>query len=122
MTSYLILALQVVVALGLLNVWLLRPMKATRFRGGQAQTLKEEFAAYGLPEFAFYLVGALKILCALLLIGGIWLSYVVQPAALLVLILMLGALAMHIKVKDPILKSLPAFSMLAMSLALILML
>ena len=53
--------LQIIVALGLLNVWLVRRRSSTPFRGGAAQTLQEEFAAHGLPGFAFYLVGALKI-------------------------------------------------------------
>ena len=62
--------LQVVVALGLLNVWLVRPRSATSYRGGNAQSLKEEFAAYGLPDFFFYLVGALKIGSAMALIAS----------------------------------------------------
>ena len=67
-----IVVIQVVVALGLLNVWLIRPNSPTAYRGGQAQSLKEEFRAYGLPEFVFYLVGALKVGSALCLIAGIW--------------------------------------------------
>jgi len=42
----------------------------------------------------------------------------VVPAAGVLAILMLGALAMHIKVGDPISKSVPAFCMLAMSATL----
>lgn len=107
--------LQVVVALGLLNVWLVRAGSATSYRGGDARTLKEEFAAYGLPDFFFYLVGALKIGSAVMLIAGIWIDELVMPAAAIVVVLMVGALVMHIKVKDPAVKSLPAFLMLLMS-------
>ena len=53
--------LQIIVGLGLLNVWLIRAGSATDYRGGEATTLKEEFQAYGLPDGAFYLVGAMKI-------------------------------------------------------------
>jgi hypothetical protein len=53
--------LQAVVALGLLNVWLLRAASPTRYRGGEAQSLKEEFSAYGLPTWFFFLVGVLKV-------------------------------------------------------------
>ena len=42
--KYLILALQLIVALGILNVWMLRPGKATPFRGGDAKSLRDEFA------------------------------------------------------------------------------
>lgn len=107
--------LQVVIALGLLNVWLVRAGSATSYRGGDARTLKEEFAAYGLPDFFFYLVGALKIGSAVMLIAGIWIDELVMPAAAIVVVLMVGALVMHIKVKDPAVKSLPAFLMLLMS-------
>ena len=113
-------ALQVVVALGLLNVWILRSRSATSYRGGSAKTLKEEFAAYGLPEAVFYLVGALKITAALLLLVGLWIPVVVAPAAGLVALLMVGALAMHAKVKDPPVRSLPASAMLFLCLAAIL--
>lgn len=109
---------QVVVALGLLNVWLLRPRLATAFRGGRAASLKEEFQVYGLPDFMFYLVGALKILSAIGLLAGLWLPALTQPSAIVVLVLMLGALSMHIKVKDPLVKSVPALLMLLMSLAI----
>lgn len=110
--------LQVVLALGLFNVWLLRTGKATNYRGGQAKNLKEEFATYGLPSFMYFLVGGLKLACAVALLVGLWFPEAVLPAAGVLVVLMLGALAMHIKVSDPISKSVPAFGMLAMSATL----
>ncbi len=113
--------LQVVVALGLLNVWLVRAQSSTAYRGGSAQSLKEEFATYGLPEWTFYLVGALKIGAAILLIVGIWVPQVILPSAIVVAVLMIGALAMHAKVKDPLTKSLPALMVLLMVVAIALL-
>lgn len=110
--------LQIAVALGLLNVWLVRRGSATSYRGGDAQTLKEEFAAYGLSPTLFYVVGALKIGSAISLIAGIWNERLILPAAAVVALLMVGALVMHVKVKDPPIKSLPALLMLIMSAAL----
>jgi hypothetical protein len=110
--------LQIIVGLGLLNVWLVRRRSATSYRGGTAKNLQEEFATYGLPGFAFYLVGALKVGAALVLIAGVWMALPVQAAAALVAVLMLGAVAMHLKVGDPLVKSLPAVLMLAMSAAI----
>ena len=104
--------LQVIVACTLLCVWLIQPKKATPYRGGNAQNLKEEFKVYGLPEAAFYAVGALKITAALALIAGIWIRSAVFPASVLVGVLMAGAIAMHIKVSDPVKKSLPAAGLL----------
>ena len=59
MLSTISTVLQVIVGLGLLNVWLLRRGSATAYRGGTAKNLKDEFAAYGLPPAAFYVVGIL---------------------------------------------------------------
>lgn len=113
--TYLAPALQVIMALGLFNVWLLRFSRATPYRGGRAKNLKQEFAVYGLPGWFFLLVGALKLSSAVGLLVGIWFPEVALGSASLLIALMLGALAMHIKVRDPIKKSAPAFLMLAMA-------
>jgi len=107
--------LQVIVGLGLLNVWLLRRQSSTAYRGGEAKNLKEEFATYGLPGSVFYIVGGLKIICGLLLLVGLAYPPVVLPAAAVVVALMLGAVVMHLKVSDGVLKYVPATLMLAMS-------
>ncbi|NNK64979.1 MAG: DoxX family protein [Gemmatimonadetes bacterium] len=112
-------ALQLVVGLGLLNVWLLRSKSATSYRGGEAKTLKQEFAEYGLPEIIFWIVGALKVGSGLVLVAGVWTPLPVDVAAGIVAALMAGAVAMHIKVSDPMMKSAPAALMLAMCLAII---
>ncbi len=112
-------ALQIAAALGLLNVWLMRFSQSTSYRGGGAQNMVEEFAAYGLPAWFSYLIGALKIGAALALIVGIWRPALVLPAASLVFILMLGALAMHGKIGDAVKKSVPAFGMLVLSAAIV---
>ncbi len=111
--------LQIVAALGLLNVWLLRFNRRTAYRGGEAGSMTEEFAAYGLPAWFAYVIGALKVGSALALIAGIWLPALVLPAAALVCVLMLGALAMHAKVRDPLNKSLPALGMLVLCLGIV---
>ena len=107
--------LQVLLGLGLLNVWLLRAASPTSYRGGDARSLKEEFAAYGLPAWFFGLVGVLKLGSAVCFLVGLWVPSLVLPAAGVIVVLMLGAILMHLKVKDPLIKSLPAFLMLAMS-------
>jgi len=111
--------LQIIIGLGLINVWLLRAGSPTAYRGGEATSLKDEFAAYGLPEWFFYLIGVLKLGSAALLIAGLWIPEVVLPAAALVVALMVGALSMHFKVKDPLVKCMPASLMLGMSLVVV---
>lgn len=115
------IALQVAIALGIANVWLVRSNKATAYRGGDAQNMKEEFAAYGLPEWFMKLIGAAKLALALALVVGIWVPQLVLPAAIGMAALMLGAVSMHIKVSDPPLKALPALCMLALSTAVALL-
>ena len=110
--------LQIIVALSLLNVWLLRFHRGTAYRGGDARSMREEFAVYGLPAWFTYFIGSLKVGAALGLIAGLWLHFLVFPSALLVCILMLGALAMHWKVRDPLKKSLPALVMLALGIGI----
>ena len=109
---------QIVVALGLLNVWLLRFQQSTPYRGGNARSMREEFAAYGLPGWSPYVIGTLKVGSAVCLIAGLWIPYLVFPSASLVAVLMLGALAMHLKIRDPLKKSVPALVMLALSIAI----
>ena len=115
---YLLIPLKLIVALGILNVWLLRSGKATAYRGKNAQTLREEFAVYGLPYPIFCLVGLLKVGFALTLIASIWMADLAQPAALGMGTLMLGAFLMHLKVKDPLTKAMPSLAVLAMCLAI----
>ena len=116
-----LVVLQLVVGLGLLNVWLLRSRSATSYRGGESQTLKEEFHAYGLPDSMFYLVGLLKVGAGVVLVTGVWLALPVQAAAGVVALLMVGAIAMHVKVGDPVGRSVPAALMLIMSAGIVLL-
>lgn len=111
--------LQLIVGLGLLNVWLLRSGSPTSYRGGTATSLKQEFSAYGLPDVLFWIVGALKVTSGLVLIAGVWIPLPVDAAASVVAALMVGALAMHLRVSDPLKKSVPAFLMLVMCLAIL---
>jgi hypothetical protein len=114
--------LEVIVGLGLLNVWLLRARSSTAYRGGSAQTLRQEFDAYGLPPAAFYVVGTLKVLAGVILLAALWMPMPARLAATVVAGLMVGALLMHAKAKDPARKSVPAAMMLAMCLGLVVLL
>ena len=110
------LVAQIVIALGIFNVWVVRYGKATTYRGGSARNMREEFAAYGLPSWALYVVGTLKISLAIALVAGLWVPVLVRPAAVGMAVLMVGAIAMHLKVGDPAQKSLPAVGMLVLSI------
>ena len=66
--------LQLAIAIGLINVWLFRFNKATEYRGGNAQNMKEEFVAYGLPVWLMYFVGTMKVAIAIMLIVSFWIE------------------------------------------------
>ena len=112
------IVLQLIVAIGIYNVWLVRFGKSTKWRGGSATDMKSEFEAYGMPHWFMMVIGFTKVTLATLLIVGIGFPILVGPAALGLTSLMLGAIGMHIKVKDPLLKSLPAFTVFSLSLFL----
>ena len=114
--EWLVIACQLVIALGLLNVWLLRTGKPTPWRGGDAKNMREEFAVYGLSPGFMKVIGFLKVTLAGCLIIGLWVHVVTRPAAIGVAALMLGAVAIHLKVKDPLQRSLPAFTLLVLSI------
>lgn len=118
--------LQLIIALGLLNVWVVRFNRPTNYRGGAAKTLPQEFAAYGLPSWFVYVIGFLKISIALVLIAKLIVPVVMGTisvyALVLLAVLMMGAIMMHLKVHDPITKFLPALGILGMTVgALVLM-
>jgi uncharacterized membrane protein YphA (DoxX/SURF4 family) len=114
--KFVVVASQLVIALGLLNVWLLRTGKPTPWRGGEAKNMREEFTAYGLPPWFMWVIGFLKVTLAILLIVGLWVTSITRPAAAGVAVLMLGAIAMHFKTGDPLRKSLPAITLLVLCL------
>lgn len=113
--------LQFIIALGIFNVWFIRHSRSTRYRGGNADSLKQEFNHYGLPEWVFFVVGFLKVGCAVALLAGIWFPPLVMPASGLLALLMAGAIGAHLKVKDPFERSMPALAMLAMCVAVFLL-
>ena len=110
----LLMILQLIISIGLINVWLLRFNKATEYRGGNAKNMNEEFMAYGLPEWSMYLVGFLKVAIAIMLIISIWIEKLLFYNLIVLAALMIAAVFMHFKVKDPIKKSYPALSILFM--------
>ena len=111
--------LQIIIAIGLINVWIVRFHKPTRYRGRGAGNMEQEFHAYGLPTWFMYVVGGMKLIIAGLMIIGLWRHTIVYPIAWALVGLMVGAIAMHIKVRDPLMRTLPAIGMLLMAVGII---
>jgi hypothetical protein len=114
--SVILIISQLIVAVGIYNVWLLRTKKETAWRGGNAKSMEEEFHTYGLSTQCMKIVGVIKVTMATLLIIGIWYPPFATIGASIMAALMLAAVLMHMKVKDPVRKSLPAASLLLLSL------
>ncbi len=117
-----VVLIQLVIAFGIFNVWILRFNQATAWRGGNARTMVEEFRVYGLSDGTRKIVGFLKLTSAALLLIGIWFPPLAQLAAVIIAVLMLAAVAMHVRVSDPVKKSIPAFCMALLSTAVLLLL
>lgn len=114
--SQILIISQLVIALGILNVWLVRAHKPTNYRGGAARNMEEEFHVYGLSTPCMKVVRACKLSFAGLLIVGFWWPTLTLIGALGMALLMAAAVFMHMKVRDPIRKSLPAASLFLLSI------
>lgn len=115
MNTFIIIS-QLIIAIGIYNVWFLRTNRATAWRGGDARTMEEEFHTYGLSTFFMKVIRVVKVTMATLLIVGIWYPPFTTIGASIMAALMLAAVLMHMKVRDPVKKSLPAASLLLLSL------
>ena len=63
-----------------------------------------------------YLIGGTKLTLAILLIIGVWVEALTRPAAILLGLLMVGAIGMHLRVGDHLKKAAPAMSVLSLSI------
>lgn len=108
-------AAKIILFVSIVNVWFFRANRGTRYRGGDALSMKEEFRVYGLSQTMMYMIGFLKVLSAVALIASIWYPLLAIPASAAMGFLMIGAIWMHLKVKDPLKKALPAFVFLLLS-------
>ena len=125
------IALKIIVGLSLLNVWLLQYNKPSRWRGGDAKTMMQEFDVYGLGSILCYVVGFLKVGFSLALIASIWFAdlelvaagdqilNIEKLSASALGLLLTGSILMHIKIKDALIKSFPAALFLLFCLAII---
>lgn len=110
---------QVVISLSVMRVWTINLNKSTPWRGGGARNMKEEFTAYGLPQWMVYFVGILKVIFSIGLIAGLWIPELISFSASGIAIFMFFAILMHVKIKDPIKKSIPALTFMVLSLLII---
>ena len=114
--EYIIIALKLIVGLSILNVWLIQPNKPSKWRGGDATTITEEFSVYGLSKTFYYIVFAVKVGLAILLLVSIKYDIFSLYSSIGLAALLGGSIAMHLKVKDALFKSFPAFLFMGLNL------
>jgi len=76
-----------------------------------AKPLAEQFEEFGLPGFAMPLIGSLEIAISI----GIQIHKLTFFASAALILIMIGAVASHIKVRHPLDKSLPAMMVLVLA-------
>ena len=116
--DYISIALKIIVSLSILNVWLIQPKKPTKWRGGKAKNIFEEFEVYGLPKVLCYFIGFLKVSLAIILLASIQFTTLSLIGSLGLSVLLLGSIGMHFKIKDSLYKSFPAFLFTLMNLVI----
>lgn len=114
--GYLTIALKIIVGISILNVWLLRKNKATKWRGGTAKNIFEEFQVYGFSKQFCYFIGFLKVSLAIVLLASIQFKTLTLLGTLGLSLLLVGSIIMHIRIKDAWYKSFPAFLFIIMNL------
>jgi len=114
--EYIIIFLKIIVGVSIINVWLIQPNKPSKWRGGDATTITEEFSVYGLSKTFYYIVFAVKVGLAILLLVSIKYDVFSLYSSIGLAALLGGSIAMHLKVKDALFKSFPAFLFMVMNL------
>ena len=96
---------QIIIAVSVINVWVFR-----------FDNIVVEFQQYGLSDMIRNIVGATKISLSTLLIVGVFYNEVVLASSLSMAFLMICAQIAHVKVKNPLIKYVPSFILLTLSL------
>ena len=118
LVDYISIILKIIVGISILNVWLIRPTKATKWRGGAAKTILEEFIVYGLSKQFCYFIGLLKVTLAIILLASIQFEALTLTGSIGLAVLLLGSISMHLKVGDKFIKSFPALLFLVLNLVI----
>ena len=95
-----------------------------RYRGEGSNNMIEEFKNYGLPMTFMYSIGLYKVLLSLFILYSLFFGskydQLVSMGLVFLSFIMVGSIIMHLRVKDPLNKSLPAIGMLVLSVIILL--
>lgn len=116
--KYLKVLLKLIVSFTIINVWTFRANKSSIYRGGESVDLVSEFLSYGLSVNLMYLVGAIKVIAALLLLISVFFKKLELIPLLIISVLMIGAIYFHFSINDTLIKSFPAALMLVLCIGI----
>ena len=108
-TLFLVAILQIVTATSILFVWVVR-----------YKNIIQEFEQYNLPSWLRDVVGIFKLSFAIMLLIGIFDERFKIIGAGGLSLLMIAALITHLRVKNPIYKTLPSITLLSFSVIILL--
>ena len=84
----------------------------------------EEFKNYGLPITFMYSIGLYKVLLSLFILYSLFFGskydQLVSMGLVFLSFIMVGSIIMHLRVKDPLNRSIPAIGMLVLSVVVLL--
>tara|TARA_B100000508_G_C11460416_1_gene278996 strand:+ start:1124 stop:1522 length:399 start_codon:yes stop_codon:yes gene_type:complete len=109
---------KILLAISIIHVWSINASKESRWRGGDAKNLREEFRVYGISRMGMYVVGFFKIGLSVTLIASLYYTQLTQIASFGLAFFLMGSIYMHIKIKDPWQKSIPAAFFLLLALVI----
>ena len=104
MINYITLS-QLIVSISVIYVWIFR-----------YNNVVAEFLKFNLSGLTRNAVGTTKIALATLLITGIWYPALIQPSALGMATMMLFAQFFHVRVNSSLIKRIPSFILLLLSI------
>lgn len=105
------IVLQVVLALAFIGAG------ASKLTG--AQQMVDDFDRFNYPRWFMYFTGGLEVVAALGVLAGIFVPVLAVLGGLLIAATMIGALATHIRVKDPASKMAPPSVLLVLAIIVV---
>tara|TARA_B100001250_G_C19669884_1_gene731002 strand:- start:641 stop:1003 length:363 start_codon:yes stop_codon:yes gene_type:complete len=113
--------IQAIIALGIFYELKIQLNNSSINRGGNSQNMESEFKSNDFKNSFLKILRFSKLSLACILIIGIWFSNLVDVSAFLIGCLMIGTIGDHLKTNDSLNKSLPAFIILTLTSALIIL-
>jgi hypothetical protein len=100
-----LIILQFFIAYSIFNVWVLR-----------YKTMAADFQTFGYPIWMRNIIGAIKVLLAVMLIYGIWHYQFAVYASIGIAVMMIAAVGVHLVEKDPMKKLMPAIALAVLAI------